>query len=58
MVHFRIRGNTLTFKAGPSLDAMTLQRGQWTLPNDFYLLIAGYEEGSVVRLLAPPAGSW
>jgi hypothetical protein len=58
VAHFRIRDNTLTFKAGPSLDAMTLQRGQWTLPNDFYLLIAGTHEGSVVRLFNPPPGAW
>jgi hypothetical protein len=51
VVHFRIRGNTLTFKAGPSLDAMTLQPGQWMLLNDFYLLVAGYVEGCSLPLL-------
>jgi hypothetical protein len=51
--HFCIRGNTLTFAAGPTPGSMKEQAGSWTLPNDFYLLISGYSEGTVVRLFSP-----
>jgi hypothetical protein len=51
--HFRIRGNTLTFAAGPTPGSMVDQAGSWTLPNDFYLLISGYLAGDVVRLFIP-----
>jgi hypothetical protein len=51
--HFRIRGNTLTFAAGPTIGSMVEQAGSWTLPNDFFLLISGHNAGNVVRLFSP-----
>ena len=47
---FYVDGNQLTFSAGHTVDMLVLQRGSWTLPNDFYLLLVMYYAGNVVHL--------
>ena len=47
---FHVDGNQLTFSAGHTVDTLVLQRGSWTLPNDFYLLLVMYFAGNVVHL--------
>jgi hypothetical protein len=49
-LHFRIRGTTLTFRAGDSVKTLKDQAGSWQLPAELYLLFAGYAMGCVVRL--------
>ncbi len=53
---FHIRGHTLTFSAGAMGAPLTLQPGSWTLPSEFYLLLATYRLGYEFRVtFAPPS---
>ena len=50
VLHFRVRGTTLTFRAGDTVKTLKDQAGSWQLPAELYLLFAGYAMGCVVRL--------
>jgi hypothetical protein len=52
VLHFRVRGTTLTFRAGESVETLKDQAGSWQLPAEFYLLFAGYKADSIVRLFS------
>jgi hypothetical protein len=52
VLHFRVRGTTLTFRAGESVLTLKDQAGSWQLPTDFYLLFAGHKADSIVRLFS------
>ncbi len=52
VLHFRVRGTTLTFRAGESVETLKDQAGSWQLPAEFYLLFAGKNAGNVVRLFS------
>ena len=52
VLHFRVRGTTLTFRAGESVETLKDQAGSWQLPAEFHLLFAGYLAGNVVRLFS------
>jgi hypothetical protein len=47
---FHVDGNQLTFSAGHTVDTLVLQRGSWTLPSDFHVLLVMYYAGNVVHL--------
>jgi hypothetical protein len=52
VLHFRVRGTTLTFRCGDSTETLEDQPGSWSLPAEFYVLFAGLKAGSSVRLFS------
>jgi hypothetical protein len=50
--HLHVKGNQLTFSAGPPGSEPALQPGEWTLPGAFFLYVGLCNPGCVVRIQA------
>jgi hypothetical protein len=50
--HLHVKGNQLTFSAGPPGSEPALQPGEWTLPDAFYLFVGLCNPGCVARIRA------